>query len=160
MRRLSGYKPFCFCCLTFGSAAEHSLPSAAGGSRNLFPSLLCPPSLKTHWSPPSGWSVDLHHLFFSSAIPSYVGTSTNELRPLPLSSPNEEWWITAGLFVLVHGPPHWSFRLAEDVMVPTSPTCPRLGGQQMICLHPLRWLLVGSCMAQRQPGCRATVLGN
>ncbi len=54
MRRLPCYESFC--CLAFGSAAEHQSP-LVGGGKNLSPSLLCPPSPKTHSSPPFGWLV-------------------------------------------------------------------------------------------------------
>jgi hypothetical protein len=63
--------------------------------------------------------------FFSFDVPSYVGTNTNEPRPPPLSSTNEERWTTAGSFVLIL--PLQSFCMAAIQMVAASPMCPGLG---------------------------------
>jgi hypothetical protein len=55
VRRLTGYEPFC--CLTFGSAAEHQSPSAGGGAgiyfhptSALYPHELTDPLHRVDWS--------------------------------------------------------------------------------------------------------------
>ncbi len=121
-----------------------------GGGRIYFPHL-CPPSQQQtdplHWvdRPTSSFN-------FSSSVPSYVGTSTNEPRPLPLSSTNEERWFTAGSFVFVHGQPQQFFSLSEDQVVSTSPARPRLSVQRMVHSHPSQRQLLGSSLARRPPG--------
>jgi hypothetical protein len=69
MRRLSGYKPFC--CLAFGSAAEHQSPLAGGGVGIYFhPSFALHPCKQT--DPLS--RVDRSTLFIYFIVPTYLPT--------------------------------------------------------------------------------------
>ncbi len=109
--------------LRLGSRA--SIPIGRGGSGNLFPSHLCPPSSRTCWSPSLGWLVHPLYLFYWFYVPPCIGTSINESKPPPIPSPNEERWITDGSFALVL--PLQSFGVAAIQVVAASPTRPRLG---------------------------------
>jgi hypothetical protein len=87
-------------CLAFGSAAHILLFISFAEGRGDFYS----PSLGKHLTDPFQ-QVDRCTSTFIFAL-TYTSNSeliTNEPRVPSLSSPNEEWWITTGSFVLLHG---------------------------------------------------------
>jgi hypothetical protein len=69
MRRLTGHEPFC--CLAFGSAAEHQLPLAGGGAGIYFH-----PTSALHLQERADplLRVDWPTLFYYFNVPTYLPT--------------------------------------------------------------------------------------